>query len=92
MHERIGNIVIGPASPGQAMDLEEAARRMGVQLNQQKPDLRKSVEDLIRHHGGHEVIKTVLALLRAEAQAADARQVKAKEALELATRAAAAEA
>lgn len=79
-----------PIPAGQAMDLQEAARRMGVHLNQQKPDLFKVVEDLIRHHGGHEVIKTVLSLLKAEAQAADIRQTKAKEALELATQAAAA--
>jgi hypothetical protein len=82
MHDRIGNI-------GQPVGIEEAARRMGLMLNPSKPDLRKSVEDLLRHHGGHEVIKTVLALLKAEAKAADAQQAKAKEALDLATQAAA---
>lgn len=88
MHERIGNIVTGPAD-GQANDLEEAARRLGVRLQQQKPDLFKTVEPLVRHHGGHEVIKAVLDLLRNEAKVADVRQAKAKEALELATKAAA---
>jgi len=88
MHQQI-DINESPFKVPGVSPMEDAARRLGLQMGQQKPDLRKTVDELIRYHGGHEVIKTVLALLRDEAKAADARQASAKKALELALEAAA---